>query len=545
MLNVGEPQLNAGQWIAQWESTAPLTGKWMTVGAIHHMPSPTLVLITDGQAIWNINGQHVHVAPGHLIAMERDLVIEVVEGGDLDLAGWQIQFHTYTLFHKEGGGQSFEWRVPDGNMVMKIGLTGGFLSSISDRLNEEWLEDSSGRMVENQHFLYGLLNQLYQKQPSEQQTIEKGMMRSIAYMQEHYDRVITRKQLAQIAGISQWHYSRKFNERYGKPPLDYLANYRIYRAQEELLLTSARTQEIAKKAGFEDAPYFSRRFKQLAGVSPRNYARTLSERRLISLSPLCAEVLIGLGVIPHAVVVTPLLLADHQRQLFHEHRIKLLEVPQYVIHFECMEQEQPELIIGHFVTEAMKKKLRTIAPVITGLSRDIEVLLNQLATLFNKEEQAAMLQAQVGHELDTARDQLKALADSSATVMVLRVEPFGYRYLGGNSSGMSQLLYKKLNLSLPVPLQTGEAWFNPCPIELLERANPDYLFIEKRVMEHFNSDDYMDKLLESHHWKKLKAVHHDRVFYMDTRLWVDGCGVIGHTKMLGQVISSLLGRQNE
>jgi ABC-type Fe3+-hydroxamate transport system substrate-binding protein len=545
MLNWIEPQQNESQWIAQLESTQPLTNKWMTVGAIHYLPSNALILITDGQAIWNINGQDVHVAFGNLIAIEENSVIEVLEGGNLDLAGWQILFNTYSFFNKEREVMKFKWHVPVGNTYQKMQLTGGFLTSISDRLSVDLPNDVSETMVENQHFLYGLLKNLYRKQSIDQQTTEKGIMRSIAYMQEHYDEVITREQLAQIAGISQWHYSRKFSERCGKPPLDYLANYRIYRAQEELLLTSARFQEIAKKVGFEDAHYFSRRFKHFTGVSPRNYAQTLQQRNIVSISPLCAEVLIELGIIPHAVIVTPVTLPQHQRQLFKKHQVQLLEVPQYVINIELIQQERPGLIIGHFLTEDMKKKLRTIAPIITGLTVDMDILLNQFAALFDKKEEAKKLQIQMKNEVNAAQKQLKSIIQSSATVMVLRVEPFGYRYLGGYSSGVSQLLYKKLELSLPEPLKTGEAWFNPCSIEQLYIANPDYLFVEKRVMENFSAEENMEKLMESSQWKNLKAVNDNRVFYIDTSLWVDGCGVVGHTMIINQIVSSLMSRSND
>ncbi len=134
-----------------------------------------------------------------------------------------------------------------GDTFQKMRVTGGFLTGISDRLSSEGSNNNNEMLVGNQHLLYGFLKQLYEKPPGEPQTTEKGIMLSIAYMEEHYDEVITREQLAQIAGISQWHYSRKFNEQYGKSPTDYLASYRIYRAQEQLLLTSARYQEIAKK----------------------------------------------------------------------------------------------------------------------------------------------------------------------------------------------------------------------------------------------------------------------------------------------------------
>ncbi|MEC0089566.1 helix-turn-helix domain-containing protein [Paenibacillus macquariensis] len=527
-------------WIAQWESTEPITDKWITAGEIHYFTSNTLIIITDGQAIWNINGHHVQVAFGNLIAIERNSFIEVLEGGNLDLAGWQIQFNTYSSLHAEGKTSKFSWHVPAGNTYQIMQLTGGFLTSISDGLNENLPSSVIESMVGNQHLLYGLLKNLYQKQSSDEQTTEKGILRSIGYMQEHYGEMITREQLAQIAGISQWHYSRKFSERCGKPPLEYLANYRIFRAKEEILLTSAKSQEIAKKVGFEDVHYFSRRFKHFTGVSPRNYAQQLHQRYILSISPLCAEVLIALGIIPHAVMVTPLLLPQHQRQLFKKHHVKLLEVPQYDTNIELIQQEQPELIIGHFLKEDIKKKMRTIAPIITGLTMEIDILLSQLAALFQKNEEAKKIQIQMKNEINAARQQLQPIIQSNATVMVLRVEPFGYRYLGGNSSGVSQLLYTKLDLSLPEPLKSGEAWFNPCSIEQLYMANPEYLFVEKRVMENFSADENMGRLMESDQWRNLKAVKNNHVSYIDTSLWVDGCGVNGQKIIIDQIVSNLI-----
>jgi ABC-type Fe3+-hydroxamate transport system substrate-binding protein len=544
VLEMLKSQQNEPGWIAQWESTKPIPDKWIIAGETYSFTSNTLIIITDGQAIWNINGQHVQVAFGNLIAIEQNSFIEVLEGGNLDLAGWQIQFNTYSFLGADGTASKFIWHVPVGDTYQIIQLTGGFLTSISDGLNENLASSISETMVGNQHLLYGLLKHLYQKQLSDEQTTEKGILRSIDYMQERYGETITREQLAQIAGISQWHYSRKFSEQFGKPPLDYLANYRIYRAKEEILLTSAKSQDISKKVGFEDVHYFSRRFKHFAGVSPRNYAEQLHLRRIVSISPLCAEVLIEIGVIPHAVMVTPLLLAEHQRQLFKRHHVKLLEVPQYDTNIELIQQEQPEIIIGHFLTEELKKKIRTIAPIITGLTMDIDILLNQLAALFHKTEEARKLQIQMENEINAARQQLQPITQSGATVMVLRVEPFGYRYLGGHSSGVSQLLYTRLGLSLPEPLKSGEAWFNPYSIEQLSMANPEYLFVEQRVMENFSAEENMGKLKESEQWRNLKAVKNNHVAYIDTSLWVDGCGVIGQTLIIDQIISNLLGNQN-
>jgi ABC-type Fe3+-hydroxamate transport system substrate-binding protein len=112
--------------------------------------------------------------------------------------------------------------------------------------------------------------------------------------------------------------------------------------------------------------------------------------------------------------------------------------------------------------------------------------------------------------------------------------------MGGHSNGVSHLLYEQLRLTLPQPLQAGEAWFNPCSLDLLAKANPDYLFVEKRVMQHFSAEDNMKNLVESSQWNDLKAVKNNRVFLVDTRLWVDGHGIIGHKMILNEIVNSLV-----
>ncbi len=526
------------EWIAQWRSTKALTNTWISTGERHYFASHSLIFIIDGKATWNINGQRVHASFGELIAIEEKSVLEVMDGGDMDLAGWHVQFDTYAVFDDRREVEKFDWEVPSGEAYQKMQLSGGSLASIIQHLSEENTDIRSER-VGNQHLLYELLNNLYQQKGDNELNSENGILRSIDYMREHYGQVITRGQLAQIAGITPWHYSRKFSEQFGKSPLDYLAHYRIYRAQEELLLTSATSQHIAKKSGFEDAHYFSRRFKQLTGVSPKQYRQTLKHRRFVVLSPICAEIMIHLGVIPHAVMVTPILLSPHQREQFIEYGVRLLEVTQYDVDLELVRQAEPEIIVGNSMTEKVKKELRTIAPLITGLHQNIESLLDQLAVWLHMEKKAQGLQLQLQQQISETQQQLQPIVQSASTVMLLRVEAFGYRYLGGHSYGISQLLYGQLGLALPQALEQGTAWFNPCSLELLVQADPDYLFVEKRIMQHFSGDDNMRKLLASPQWSQLKAVKNNRVTFIDTHLWIDGHGIAGQQLIQNQIVSHL------
>ena len=55
-------------------------------------------------------------------------------------------------------------------------------------------------------------------------------------------------------------------------PKRFMKEYRIERDSAMLAGTDLSIQEISNSVGFEDPFYFSRAFKEVKGVSPRQYA---------------------------------------------------------------------------------------------------------------------------------------------------------------------------------------------------------------------------------------------------------------------------------
>lgn len=79
--------------------------------------------------------------------------------------------------------------------------------------------------------------------------------------------------LADELGFNASYLSGLIKKKLGVPFQDYVATARIEQAKVLLLATSLKHYEIAEKVGFEDVNYFSLRFKQITGLSPRQYKK--------------------------------------------------------------------------------------------------------------------------------------------------------------------------------------------------------------------------------------------------------------------------------
>lgn len=93
------------------------------------------------------------------------------------------------------------------------------------------------------------------------------------YLDEHYTERIMLDSLAERYYINKYYLTKIFKETYGSSINNYVIAKRITRAKQLLRFTDMTVDEIGNAVGMEDANYFSRIFRKVEGISPREYRK--------------------------------------------------------------------------------------------------------------------------------------------------------------------------------------------------------------------------------------------------------------------------------
>jgi len=133
-------------------------------------------------------------------------------------------------------------------------------------------------------------------------SIRSSLEKIREYMAEHYDEPLTLDQLAGMTSLSPKYFGELFKKHFGQSVTDYLTEVRIYQAKRYLRDTDGLLRDIARKVGYNDEFYFSRKFKKEVGVPPSAYPRSAT-RRIAALSPSSVGYLLALGIVPVAAPV--------------------------------------------------------------------------------------------------------------------------------------------------------------------------------------------------------------------------------------------------
>jgi AraC family transcriptional regulator len=108
---------------------------------------------------------------------------------------------------------------------------------------------------------------------SEQGLDNIRMRRVLEYIDENLEESFTVADLAAVANLSVFHFSRMFANRMGSPPRRYVSQRRLRAAKMMLSAGKYPLSEIALRSGFSSQASFTRAFLRATNMTPGAFRR--------------------------------------------------------------------------------------------------------------------------------------------------------------------------------------------------------------------------------------------------------------------------------
>ncbi len=108
------------------------------------------------------------------------------------------------------------------------------------------------------------------------QTLAPIKLRRVkAFIEAHLEQDLDLQALADVAGLSRFHFSRAFKQTTGCSPYLFLIRSRIERAKLILMQSNDSMAEVAHAHGFNSAAQFASAFRKITGICPSEWRRNI------------------------------------------------------------------------------------------------------------------------------------------------------------------------------------------------------------------------------------------------------------------------------
>ena len=125
--------------------------------------------------------------------------------------------------------------------------------------------------------ILGCLNQLVASYndalPSQVQTSSILVKKTINYIEKNFADKVSLEEIASQFKVTPEYISHLFTKDMGISFSDYVKNYRIDMAKKLMRNSSDKIYQIGEKVGYRDPKYFNRVFKEVTGLSPKEYRK--------------------------------------------------------------------------------------------------------------------------------------------------------------------------------------------------------------------------------------------------------------------------------
>ena len=143
-----------------------------------------------------------------------------------------------------------------------------FLDRVSEQRKTGYQLAVKGQLYEFMYQVFQAGIPLQEKRPGK---ARERIKQVLGYIEEHYGEPLDTGQAAGLCFYSQSHFMKYFKQYTGQSFVNFLNDYRLFRAGGFLRTTSDTVTEIAARCGFGNVSYFNRLFRRKYGMTPGEY----------------------------------------------------------------------------------------------------------------------------------------------------------------------------------------------------------------------------------------------------------------------------------
>lgn len=229
----------------------------------NHFDSFLIMLIESGTCTIVLNGQEIRAPKGSIVFLDCYHMHEY----RADVPWSALWMH----FDGMQARSYYDYLIRRNGCVFISKHAAGIRYTLDNILKDFSERDSINEPVESlriSDILYYLISDVQKEnaQPS-------GIQRALIYIRDNFARPIQLVDLAKIAALSPYYFSRLFTKETGVTPHQYIISTRLSAAKYALTTSDLTIKEIAFQCGFNDESSFCSAFKKYEHTTPTEYRK--------------------------------------------------------------------------------------------------------------------------------------------------------------------------------------------------------------------------------------------------------------------------------
>lgn len=254
---------------------------------LHFHPEMELVYINKGEGLCFAGDGITQFKPGDLFFFSSNISHYFRSAPQFYAPNYPLKCGSTYLQFKEGVLPANYKEMPGCNNIshLIIGAEHGLKwnykdidSSIIEQIEQMEIMHGFERLIK----LFELLDKLGQRldksssialsyPSSSKYNSNSAYKKVLEYITHNFHRTITLDELAEHAGMNRTALCRHFRSHAERSIFDFLLEFRITYARQQLISTNLPISEIALEAGFNNLPNFNVQFKRLTNCTPGEY----------------------------------------------------------------------------------------------------------------------------------------------------------------------------------------------------------------------------------------------------------------------------------